>query len=160
MIGLDDAINLGAERRKPTTLRQLASEGRLVLRKSGSYRPAGSDEPRKALWVDIAHPTNPNATEGFEISAASYAELVDMGVAQVHPTPTARKDEEIVCPSGTVCGRVVQDVVGEITGNDFSALELDGAPGAERYICSCCGEPVAERRNGKWRLRLRRGWVP
>ena len=59
MIGLDDAINLGAERRKPTTLRQLASGGRLVLRKSGSYRPAGAVEPRKALWADVAVPEAP-----------------------------------------------------------------------------------------------------
>lgn len=85
MIGLDEAINLGADRRKPTTLRQLAGEGRLILRKSGSYRPAGAAEPRKALWADVAHPTDPNATEGFEISPATYAELVKLGVREGGP---------------------------------------------------------------------------
>ena len=160
MIGLDDLINLAAERRKPTTLRQLASEGQLILRRSGSYRPAGAAEARKALWADVAHPSDPNATEGFEIGAATYADLVKMGVPEAHPSATVREGEEITCPKGTVCGRVLRDVVGEITGADFSALELDTSPSAERYVCSCCGETIAERRHGIWRIRLQRGWVP
>jgi hypothetical protein len=64
-----------------------------------------------------------------------------------------------VCPKGTVCSRVIHDVKGEITGGDFAALELDTAPGAEQYVCSCCREPIAVRENGLWRLRLARGWV-
>ena len=63
-----------------TTLRQLASDGRLLLRRSGSYPPAGSNEPRKALWTDVVNPRDPNATEGFEISRETYDALVAMGV--------------------------------------------------------------------------------
>jgi len=80
---LDENLILG-DRRK-TTLRDLAKEGRLILRRSGSYRPASSDEPRKALWADVVNATDPNATEGFEISETVYAELLAMGVAEDHP---------------------------------------------------------------------------
>ena len=74
--------------------------------------------------------------------------------------PTARKDEDIVCPTGTVCGRILRDVAGKITGADFSALELDTSPATEQYVCSCCGKPVAVReQEAQWRVHLRRGWV-
>jgi len=83
MTGLDDAINLANGRRQPTTLRRLAGEGRLFLRKSGSYRGSGATEPRKAFWADITRPGDPGVTEGFEITAATYDELREMGVQEV-----------------------------------------------------------------------------
>jgi len=65
---IDENIVLGT--RELTSLRRLATEGRLVLRRSGSYRPQGAREPRKALWADVRHCSDPNATEGFEITEA------------------------------------------------------------------------------------------
>lgn len=79
-MGLDEPVIL-ADRRGTTTLRRLAAEGRLILRRSGSYSAAGASEPRKAMWADVVSSSDPNATEGFEISQAAYDELRAMGVA-------------------------------------------------------------------------------
>jgi hypothetical protein len=90
MIGLDEFIILGTRER--TTLRQLAGNGRIMLRRSQSYRPAEADSPRKALWADVSQPNNPNAPEGFEISEAVYAELLAIGVPEEAPGgPTIRE---------------------------------------------------------------------
>jgi hypothetical protein len=51
-------------------------------------------------------------------------------------------------------------LAGEITGEDSSALELDMALGAERYVCSCCRETVAERQSGDGDCGCAGGWVP
>jgi len=71
----------------------------------------------------------------------------------------ARQGEEIVCPKGTLCGRMIRDAQDRITGDDFSASEAVAAPAGERYVCACCGRIVAMREDQRWRVHLRRGWV-
>jgi len=75
---LDEPITLGGHRGEVNTLRQLASEGRLALRRSGPYRAEDSNE---ALWAEVRHPTDPDATESFDINKEDYAELLSIGVA-------------------------------------------------------------------------------
>jgi hypothetical protein len=77
MISVDEPIILGGPRGEVTTLRQLASEGRVVLCRSGPYRIEDTDE---ALWAEVRHPNGPDATERFEIDTETYAELVSTGV--------------------------------------------------------------------------------
>ena len=77
MIGLDEPITLGGPRGEVTTLRQLASDGRVVLHRSAPYRIEDSDE---ALWAEVRHPDNPDATERFEIDTGTYAKLISLGV--------------------------------------------------------------------------------
>jgi hypothetical protein len=72
----------GLRDRERTTLRLLASEGRLLLRRSRSYRPAGATEPRKAFWADVVRRDDPKATEQIEISEALFTELLAMGVPE------------------------------------------------------------------------------
>jgi hypothetical protein len=71
----------------------------------------------------------------------------------------ARQGEEIVCPKGTLCGRIVRDAEDRITANDFSTAESGAAPTSDRYVCGCCGRIVAVREHQRWRVHLRRGWV-
>ena len=71
----------------------------------------------------------------------------------------ARHGEEIVCPKGTLCGRMVRDAQDRIAGDDFSAAESDVALAGDKYVCSCCGRIVAIREDQRWRVHLRRGWV-
>jgi hypothetical protein len=71
----------------------------------------------------------------------------------------ARQGEEIVCPKGTLCGRMIRDAQDQITGDDFSATESDAAPAGDKYVCPCCGRIVAIREDQRWRVHLRRGWV-
>ena len=79
MVGIDEKIKLGTG--KLTTLRQLAHEARLVLRRSGSYAELpGFTDPRPALWADVVHPSDPNSTEGFEITREDYDTLLALGV--------------------------------------------------------------------------------
>jgi len=37
----------------------------------------------------------------------------------------ARQGEEIVCPKGTLCGRIIRDAEDRITDDDFSTAESD-----------------------------------
>ena len=74
---LDDQITVRGE---ITTLRRLAAEGQLVLRKSGDYTPDGAPRGREALWADITVPFPEPHHHGVEISEADYAELLKMGV--------------------------------------------------------------------------------
>lgn len=71
MIGADEPITLGGPHGQVTTLRQLASEARVVLRRSGPYRIEDTDE---ALWAD------PDGTERFEIDTETYAKLMSLDV--------------------------------------------------------------------------------
>jgi hypothetical protein len=71
----------------------------------------------------------------------------------------AREGEEIVCPKGTVCGRITRDANDQIVDGDFAAGELPSSPACQRYLCACCGRPVAVREPLRWRVHLRRGWV-
>jgi hypothetical protein len=71
MVGIDERISLGT--REFTTLRQLANQGRLMLR---------GTEPRKKLWAEVANPLDPNGTEAFEISQNTFDELLDLGVLE------------------------------------------------------------------------------
>lgn len=71
----------------------------------------------------------------------------------------AREGEKIVCPKGTVCGRITRDANDQIIDGDFAAHELSSSPVEQRYICTCCGRTVAVREPGRWRVHLRRGWV-
>lgn len=77
---------------------------------------------------------------------------------------TAREGEEIVCPKGTLCGRMTRDAHDGISDGDFTPLENASSPAPpsaaqQQHICVCCGRPVAVRENVRWRLHLRRGWV-
>jgi hypothetical protein len=71
----------------------------------------------------------------------------------------AREGEEIVCPKGTVCGRIARDANDQITDGDFAAREFSSSSDGQLYVCSCCGRPVAVREPTRWRVHLRRGWV-
>jgi len=71
----------------------------------------------------------------------------------------ARHGEEIVCPKGTLCGRIIRDAEDRITDDDSTAAELDSTPVSDRYVCGCCGRIVAVREDQRWRVYLRRGWV-
>jgi len=69
----------------------------------------------------------------------------------------ARQGEEIVCPKGTLCGRIVRDAQDRITGDDFAATESGAKPADDKYVCACCGRIVAAREDQRWRVHLRRG---
>ena len=71
----------------------------------------------------------------------------------------ARDGEEIVCPRGTLNGRLIRDVEDQIGDGDFSASEARFSADDQRYLCICCGRAVAVREDRRWRLHLRRGWV-
>src|SRR5690349_4830906 len=68
-----------------------------------------------------------------------------------------REGEEIVCPKGAVCGRITRDANGQITDGDFAARESSSSAADQRYVCACCGRPVAVREPVRWRVHLR--WV-
>ena len=71
----------------------------------------------------------------------------------------ARQDEEIVCPKGTVCGRMLRSAGDWIAGQDFATTDAAAAAADDRYVCTCCGRAVAVREYLRWRVHLRRGWV-
>jgi len=71
----------------------------------------------------------------------------------------ARAGEEIVCPKGTVCGRMTRDANDHIGDGDFAALECRFSADDQRYACACCGRAVAVREDFRWRVHLRRGWL-
>jgi hypothetical protein len=72
---------------------------------------------------------------------------------------TAREGEEIVCPKGTLCGRMVRDANDQVSNGDFTALGEASSPDDAHYVCACCGRIVAARDASRWRVHLRRGWV-
>ena len=59
----------------------------------------------------------------------------------------AREGEEIVCPKGTVCGRLTRDANDQIIDGDFTARESSSSHADQRYVCACCG--------GLWRCASR-----
>ena len=59
----------------------------------------------------------------------------------------ARAGEEIVCPKGTVCGRLTRDANDQIIDGDFTARESSSSHADQRYVCACCGRPVAVRKS-------------
>jgi len=71
----------------------------------------------------------------------------------------ARTNEEIVCPRGTLCGRMIRDAYDEISEGDFMPLENASSSDGRQYVCACCGRIVAARDDSHWRVHLRRGWV-
>ena len=71
----------------------------------------------------------------------------------------AREGAEIVCPKGTVCGRITRDANDRIIDGDFAMHEPSSSPAGQRYVCACCGRSVAVREPIRWRVHLRRGWV-
>jgi hypothetical protein len=71
----------------------------------------------------------------------------------------AREGGEIVCPKGTLCGRITRDANDQIVDGDFTAREFSSLPADQHYVCACCGRPVAVREPVRWRVHLRRGWV-
>jgi hypothetical protein len=70
-----------------------------------------------------------------------------------------REGEKIVCPKGTVCGRIARDANDQIIDGDFAMREFPSSPADRRYVCVCCCRPVAVRELARWRVHLRRGWV-
>jgi hypothetical protein len=89
---------------------------------------------------------------------SSEAALPPLGLT-VHTAAIAREGEEIICPKGTVCGRLTHDANDQIVDGDFSARESSSSHADQRYVCACCGRPVAVRESLRWRVHLRRGWV-
>jgi hypothetical protein len=71
----------------------------------------------------------------------------------------ARDGEELVCPKGTICGRMTRDANDQITDGDFAVLETCVSPDGQRYVCACCERTVAVRKHFRWRVHLRRGWI-
>jgi hypothetical protein len=71
----------------------------------------------------------------------------------------AREGEEIVCPRGTLNGRVIHNVEDQISDGDFSAPEARLSADGQHYLCACCERVVAVREDCRWRVHLRRGWV-
>jgi hypothetical protein len=71
----------------------------------------------------------------------------------------ARDGEELVCPKGTLCGRVTRDANDQITDGDFAVLETCVSLYGQRYLCPCCERAVAVREHFRWRIHLRRGWI-
>ena|SRR6516225_394416 len=67
--------------------------------------------------------------------------------------------EELVCPKGTICGRMTRDANDRITDGDFAVLETCVSPDGQRYVCACCQRTVAVREHFRWRVHLRRGWI-
>ena len=72
---------------------------------------------------------------------------------------TASKDEEIICPNGTVCGRMIREASDNIADGAFAMLEDSVSTDGARYLCACCERAVAVREQLRWRVHLRRGWV-
>jgi hypothetical protein len=79
MVGIDDPFDLDGER---TTLRQLASQGRLMVHHSLDYSPVGSTQSREAWWADVPKGEGRN----MEISRATYEALKALGVPD-NPSP-------------------------------------------------------------------------
>jgi hypothetical protein len=71
----------------------------------------------------------------------------------------ACEGEEIVCPKGTVCGRLTRDANDQIIDGDFTARESSSSHADQCYVCACSGRPVAVHESNRWRVHLRRGWV-
>ena len=71
----------------------------------------------------------------------------------------ARAGEEIVCPRGTLCGRMIHDATHQISQGDFITLADASLSDAREYVCVCCGRIVAAWDDPRWRVHLRRGWV-
>lgn len=71
----------------------------------------------------------------------------------------ARAGEEIVCPRGTLCGRMVRDGTDQISESDFMAVGDVSLSEDRLFLCACCGRVVAARDDQGWRVHLRRGWV-
>jgi hypothetical protein len=73
MRDIDEPIILERER---TSLRQLATEGRLTLRRFGSHGP----KTRTTLWADVW------SGRGWEITEETYSQLKALGVPE-EPSP-------------------------------------------------------------------------
>ena len=71
----------------------------------------------------------------------------------------AREGEEIVCPKGTVCGRMTVNANDHIADGAFAVLEGGVSGDGRRYLCTCCDRAVAVKEHFRWRVHLRRGWV-
>lgn len=71
MRGIDDPMVI--ERGERTSLRQLATEGRLTLRRSGSDP---TSKTHMTLWADV------RPGRGWEIDEQTYAQLKALGVPE------------------------------------------------------------------------------
>ena len=78
MRGIDEPIVL--ERGERTSLRQLATEGRLTLRRSGSYGSDPASKTPTTLWAGV------RPGRGWEINEQTYAQLKVLGVPE-EPSP-------------------------------------------------------------------------
>ena len=78
MRGIDEPMVL--ERGERTSLRQLATEGRLTLRRSGSYGPDPASKTRTTLWADV------RPGRGWEVNEDTYSQLKALGVPE-KPSP-------------------------------------------------------------------------
>jgi hypothetical protein len=79
MRGIDEPIVL--ERGERTSLRQLATEGRLTLRRSNAYSPDPASKTRTTtVWADVRR------GRGWEIDEQTYAQLKALGVPE-EPMP-------------------------------------------------------------------------
>ena len=61
----------------------------------------------------------------------------------------------IAAKPGTPSSRITSDT----NDGEFAGREFFSSPADQRYVCACCGRPVAVREPVRWRVHLRRGWV-
>jgi hypothetical protein len=78
MRSIDDPIVL--ERGERTSLRQLATEGRLTLRRSDSYGADPAKTRTTKMWADV------RPGRGWEITEETYSQLKALGVPE-EPSP-------------------------------------------------------------------------
>ena len=131
------ATNYGAENRPPMRLRQFCAArrepnlgGQVAARDSeAALPPLGLTVPAKGM------------RQGTR----------DMLIAS--------EGEEIVCPKGTVCGRITRDANDQIVDGDFAAGESSLCPPISTISAPAAAGPVAVREPLRWRVHLRRGWV-
>jgi hypothetical protein len=110
---------------------------------------------------------NSSASRRQPAAANSEAALLPLGLMVrakrmqqgTRDTLIARDGEELVCPKGTICGRMTRDANDQITDGDFAVLETCVSPDGQRYVCACCERTVAVREHFRWRVHLRRGWI-
>jgi hypothetical protein len=144
--------------RPPSSARPIFEPARGVSRNIAKERYVD----RCSYWT--TKPTKPSSvSRSDEQRDRSAATRFDMRAKRMQQGTSdmliARQGEEIVCPKGTVCGRITRDANDQIIDGDFAAREFSSSPADQRYVCACCGRPVAVREPVRWRVHLRRGWV-
>ena len=109
--------------------------------------------PTKPSWAARREPPRGRSP------AARFDALAERIQRRARDMLIARDGEELVCPKGTLCGRLTRDANDQVTDGDFAMLETCVSLGDQRYVCACCERAVAVREHFRWRVHLRRGWI-